>query len=94
MKLTPTKEGTVIEIYVKPNSPEFRVTVEDDKIVVHCTQKPERGKANKEIRRELTRLFLATVEIVSGNLSKQKRLLIIGVNREDAEKLLKSIAFR
>ncbi|MCW4009977.1 MAG: DUF167 family protein [Candidatus Bathyarchaeota archaeon] len=88
MKLTQTKDGAVIEVYVKPNSQKFQVSVEDDEIVVRCTEEPEKGKVNREIMKELTKRFHATVEIASGATSRQKRLLIKGVKKEEVERFL------
>jgi uncharacterized protein (TIGR00251 family) len=88
MKLTETKEGTIIEVYVKPNSSRFEVTVEGDEIVVRSTEEPEKGKVNKQIIKELTKLFHTNIELVSGATSRQKRLLIRGVKETEVEKLL------
>ena len=88
MKLTETKDGTIIEIYVKPNSPKFEVTVEDDEIVVRSTEEPEKGKVNKQIIKELTKLFHTQVELVSGATARQKRFLIKGLKKNEAERFL------
>lgn len=88
MKLTETKDGTIIEIYVKPNSPKFEVYVEDDEIVVRSTEEPEKGKVNKQIIKELTKLFHANVELVLGATSRQKRLLIKGKTDNEVQQLL------
>ncbi len=88
MKLIETKDGTIIEVYVKPNSAEFEVTVEGDEIVVRSTEEPEKGKVNKEIMKQLSKLFHANVELVSGATSRQKRLLIRGIKRSETELIL------
>jgi uncharacterized protein (TIGR00251 family) len=88
MKISETKNGTIIEIFVKPNSPRFEVSVEDDEIVVRSTEEPERGKVNKEIVKELSKLFHSKTEIISGFTSKQKRLLIKGVEKSEVDHLL------
>jgi len=88
MKLTETKDGTIIEIYVKPNSPKFEVQLEDDEIVVRSTEEPEKGKVNKEIVKQLSRLFHTNVEIVAGSTSRQKRLLIKKIEKNEVELLL------
>jgi uncharacterized protein len=88
MKLTETKDGTIIEIYVKPNSPRFEVTVENDEVIVRSTEEPEKGKVNKEIVKQLTKLFHAQVELVSGATSRQKRFLIKGLKKNEAERSL------
>jgi uncharacterized protein (TIGR00251 family) len=88
MKLTETKDGTIIEVYVKPNSAKFEVNVEGDEIVIRSTEEPEKGKVNKEIIKELTKLFHASVELVSGATSRQKRLLVKNIKKNEVERLL------
>ena len=88
MKISETKDGTVIEVFVKPNSQKFEVVVEDDEIVVRCTEEPVKGKVNKEIIKELSKLFHSRVEIASGAASRQKRLLIKGIEKKEIERLL------
>ena len=88
MKLTETKDGTIIEIYVKPNSPKFEVTVEGDEIVVRSTEEPEKGKVNKEILKQLTRVFHTQVELISGATSRQKRFLVRNVEKSVVEHFL------
>jgi uncharacterized protein (TIGR00251 family) len=71
MKITETKDGAVIQVFVKPNAPRFNITVDGDEIVVFCTEQPVRGKVNKELMKEFSKLFHAKVEIVSGLTSKK-----------------------
>jgi uncharacterized protein (TIGR00251 family) len=89
MNTKETSDGTIITIFVKPNSPKFKVELDMDEIVVHATEEPEKGKVNKEILKELTKLFHAKVELVSGATSKKKQLLITGLKKLDIEQLLK-----
>jgi uncharacterized protein (TIGR00251 family) len=88
MKLTETKNGTVIEVFVKPNQPKFNVKFDGDEVMVFCTEEPVKGKVNKELIKELSKLFHAEIEIVSGLTSKQKRLLIRNMSRSEVEPLL------
>ncbi len=88
MKLTETKDGTIIEVYVKPNSAKFEVTVEGDEIVVRSTEEPEKGKVNKEIVKQLTKLFHTQVDLVSGATSRQKRFLVKDFKKNVIEHLL------
>jgi uncharacterized protein (TIGR00251 family) len=90
MNIKETQDGTIITIFVKPNSPKFSIEVEGDEIVVHSTEEPVKGKVNKELIKELTKLFHAKVELVSGATSKQKQLLVVGVKKADLELLLKN----
>ena len=88
MKISETKHGVVIDVFVKPNSSKFEITVEDEEIVVFCTEEPVRGKVNKELVKEFSKLFHSRVKIVSGFTSRQKRLLIQGMNKDDAEHII------
>lgn len=90
MKITETKNGTVIEVFVKTNQPKFNIKADGDEIIVFCTEKPVKGKVNKEIIKELSKLFHAQIEIISGLTSKQKRLLITGAAKSEMEHLLNS----
>ena len=88
MRLTEIEKGTVIEVSVKPNQPKFNVKIDGDEIIVFCTEKPVKGRVNKEVIRELSRFFHAEIEIVSGLTSKQKRLLIKNMSKSNVESLL------
>lgn len=88
MRITEAKEGSIIEIHVKPRSREFRVTVEGDEIVIFCREEPVSGKANRELLKELPKLFHAEVRLVSGAASKQKRLLIFSLTADEVRRIL------
>lgn len=89
MKLSEAKDGVVLEVFVKPNSQKFEVVVEGDEVVVRCTEEPVKGKVNKEIIREFSKLFHTPVELVSGATSKQKRFLIKSITKSEVEHILK-----
>ena len=90
MNVKETKNGTIIEVFVKPNQPKFSVKVDGDDIIVFCTEEPVKGKVNKELIKELSKLFHAKIEIISGLTSKQKRLLIKNTSKNKAEALLQA----
>jgi uncharacterized protein (TIGR00251 family) len=90
MKLTESKEGVVVEFFVKPKSRQFEVTIEDDQIVIRCTEEPVKGRVNKEIIKELTKTFHTKIELVSGATSREKRILIRGIKKSEAERWLES----
>jgi len=90
MKVKETKDGTVIEVFVKPNSQRFDIVVGDDEIVVFCTEQPVKGKVNKELLKEFSKLFHAKVELVSGLTSKQKRLLITSIGQKEVKQILRA----
>jgi len=86
--MTPTVNGTLIKIIVKPKSKNFRIRSEEENLLVFCTNAPEKGKVNKEIVKELSRLLKHQVAIVSGFTSREKIVLIIGEKPEELERLL------
>ena len=88
MKLTETKDGTIIEVYVKPNQPKFKITFDGDEILVHSTEEPVKGKVNKQLIKEISKLFHTNVELVSGATSRQKKLLVKGVAKKEVERCL------
>ncbi|XHH08295.1 MAG: DUF167 domain-containing protein [Candidatus Bathyarchaeia archaeon] len=91
MSIKDTPNGVLLTIFVKPNSPKFSIQLDGDEIIVHATEEPEKGKVNKEILKELTRLFHVKVELVSGATSRQKQLAVLGAKKADVEELLKRI---
>jgi uncharacterized protein (TIGR00251 family) len=94
MKITGTKNGAIIEVYVKPNSQKFEVLLEEEEIVVRCIEEPKRGKVNKELLKNLSKFFNTNVELVSGATSRQKRLLLKGLAENEAQRILNSIIVR
>jgi len=89
MSITETKDGVIITIFVKPNSPKFSIARDGNEIVVHSTEEPVKGKVNKEIIKEFSKLLQTNVELVSGVTSRQKQLVVQGLTRSQVEQLLK-----
>jgi uncharacterized protein (TIGR00251 family) len=90
MNIQQSKNGVLIDALVKPNSPVFRIFLEDEKVVIMCVEAPIKSKVNKEIVRELTRLFHRRVHILSGASSKQKKLLVEGATELEVKQTLSS----
>jgi len=88
MRINEVKDGVILDVNVKPNSKEFKIVVEGDEIVVFCVEAPVKGKVNKELVKEFSRLFHNKVELVSGFTSRQKKLLIRGCGKSEAERVL------
>jgi len=76
VSLKETKDGVLLSIFVKPNSPKFKIECDANEVVVYATEEPERGKVNKELLKELSKFFGVKVELASGATSKQKVLLV------------------
>jgi hypothetical protein len=91
MKLEETKKGLILDVYVKPRSREFKIVAEGDEIVVHCVEEPVGGRANRELVKELSRLFGKRVELVSGSSSRQKTLLVRDALKSEGERALMGV---
>lgn len=63
----------IIEVTVVPNSKKFEI-VKKDKIKIFLKSKAENNKANLELLKELKKKFKCKVFILSGALSKNKKL--------------------
>jgi len=90
MKLQETAQGVVLDVHVKPKSKKFRVEVDGEEVVVSCREAPVKGKVNRELLKQLSRLFGRKVELVSGFTSRQKRFLISDIGAEEAHRILAS----
>jgi uncharacterized protein (TIGR00251 family) len=88
MKVTETKDGAMVEIYVKPKSQKFEVLLEGGELVVRCTEERIKGRVNKELLKALSKFFHTNVELVSGATSRQKRLLLKDLTKDKVERLL------
>jgi uncharacterized protein (TIGR00251 family) len=85
MSIAETNDGVILTIFVKPNAPKFKIELDGNEIVVYSTEEPVKGKVNKEIIKELTKLFRKEIEIVSGATSKQKKVLIRNIRKKEIE---------
>lgn len=90
MNIKDTNDGAIIEVFVKPKSAKFEVTLEWGEVVVRCTEEPVKGKVNKELLQALSKFFHTNVELVSGATSRQKRLLLEGIEKSEVERLLRT----
>lgn len=88
VKILETKKGLVIEVYVKPQSREFKIAVEGEDVVIHCVEDPLKGRVNAELVKRLSKLLRKRVELLSGYSSRQKRFLIRDACKSDIERLL------
>ena len=83
-----TKEGTIIKVYVKPKSKRFSIKFENNEIIVHCTEPPIKGRANREIEKKLSKIFKVKTIILSGHSSQHKYILIQGLSFEKVKHVL------
>lgn len=91
MKLKKIDQGIIVGVYVKPSSKEFRIKIEEDRIVVFCREAPVKGRVNRELIKELSKLFKKKTEILSGITARQKRVLIRDIEANEARQILAAI---
>jgi len=88
MKLQKVSDGVVVAVLVKPNSKVFQLKVEGDELIVSCRESPVKGRVNKELIKELSRIFKKRVDIAAGFTSKQKKVLITDISIDEANAVL------
>jgi uncharacterized protein (TIGR00251 family) len=88
MKTTQTEDGVIVEVFVRPKARSFRIVVEGDEVVVFCEEEPVKGRVNREIVKEFSKLLRRKVELLSGLTSKRKRLLIRDAEKSEVERVL------
>ncbi len=69
---------TILKAKILTGKKEFKVGFDKDNdfLIVQTTKRPEKGKANTEIVKELKRFFKSDVIIVSGLASKEKKIAV------------------
>lgn len=82
--VTEIKEGVLVDIEVSPKSKKFEVIGYNqwrEKIEIRIKSVPQKGKANKEIINEFSKLTGSQVEIISGLKSQHKTLKLYNISK-------------
>ncbi|MBT4870816.1 MAG: DUF167 domain-containing protein [Candidatus Diapherotrites archaeon] len=81
---------TILHLKVLTGKKQFQLNwkKEENVLCVETKSNPEKGKANKEIVRELKKFFEKETKIVSGFKSKEKIVEISSPKKEVMEKLI------
>ncbi len=90
-----SKDGVLIDLTVSPNAKktemvgynEWRKTIE-----VRVKSPPKGGKANAELIEFFRRIFGCNVEIVRGQTSTHKTILIKGLNKNEVLEILRNVS--
>ena len=72
-------QGVIINLKVVPNSSCFKIEEFDaakNELRVKVCSPPEKGKANKELLKKLQKVFDSKVEIIKGEKSNKKKVLV------------------
>lgn len=79
------EDGILIDIEVSTKSNKFEISGYNDwreRIEIRIKSPPLKGKANKEIIAEFSKLTKKDVEITSGHKSRQKTLKIFKISKD------------
>ena len=79
-------EGILVDIEVSTKSNQFEIAGYNEwreRIEIRIKSPPLKGKANKEIINEFSKLTKKDVEITSGHKSRQKTLKIFKISKEE-----------
>lgn len=86
-----TKEGVVFTIRVLPRSSRAEIAgIQNDALKLKITSPPVEGKANEECVRFLSDLLgirKSRITIVSGHKSRNKRIAVAGIRKEEIESI-------
>ncbi|NPB02682.1 MAG: YggU family protein [Methanopyri archaeon] len=84
-------EGTLVRLRVNPGAPRTEIKGVDEwrgALEVNVSEPPRGGRANRELIRFLKKLTGTDVELVSGETSRDKTVLIKGLDPEEARRVL------
>ena len=90
--VTEAKDGILVDIDVSPKSKTFEIVGYNEwreKIEIRVKSVPQKGKANKEIINEFSRLTGSKVEIISGLKSHHKTLKVYNISESEFFHILK-----
>lgn len=88
--LKETKDGFILIIKISPNASKNEIIKTDDGVKLKITTQPVEGKANKAVIEYLSKTFKipkTSFEIVKGETSKEKTVLIKSKDEEKLQKL-------
>lgn len=79
-----------MKIKVIPNSKVFSIEVSQDAVRVRLKGRAEKGRANKELLKEFSRVVGSKAFIVKGARSREKQLAFEGLSDEEALEKIKN----
>ncbi len=87
------KEGIIINVRVQPKASRAKIKVEKEHLKIWVTEPPVDGKANRAVVELLAKKLgvrKAQVEIKSGETSRNKVVIIKGIELKEAQARLKN----
>lgn len=91
LELTQTPDGVILLVKAQPGARKNEVAGErNGRLIVKCTQAPEKGKANDAIIEILAKALdvrKSRISLVSGQTNSEKKFLIEDAGIEEIERL-------
>ena len=92
LDIVTTNSGIILSVRTQPGSSKNRIIGEyGGRLKLAVTAAPEKGKANKaiiELLADTLHINESSIHIISGESSRDKRLMIEGLTPEDIKSLL------
>ena len=88
--LKESKDGIILQLRISPNASKNEIIRTEEILKVKITAQPIDGKANKALIEFLSKSFKipkSSIEILKGETSKDKTILIKTFDREKIEKI-------
>lgn len=85
------KDGLVVRLKIIPNSSRNEIIWENEALKVKITAQPIENKANKALIEFLSKTLKtakSNIQIIKGELNKEKTLLILGIDEERFKSIL------
>lgn len=80
-----TEKGLIVRLKIVPNSSRNEIIWENEGLKVKITAQPIENKANKaliEFLSKTLKIAKSNIQIIKGELNKEKTLLILGIDEE------------
>lgn len=80
-----TKEGLTVRLKIIPNSSRNEIIFDEDNLKIKITAQPVENKANKALVEFLSKklkIAKSNIQIIRGELNKEKTLLVQGIDEE------------
>ncbi|HEC96321.1 MAG TPA: YggU family protein [Euryarchaeota archaeon] len=91
---TVTSQGIILHVRVRPNAKknEIKDLSGDGKfLIVHISEPPSKGKANRELEKFLRKVFSKEAVIVSGFQAREKYVLIRGASVDEIKNVVERV---
>lgn len=95
LEITQTSEGVILPVKAQPGARKNEIAGQrNGRLIVKCTQAPEKGKANDAIIAILAKTLdirKSSISLISGQTNSEKKFLLENVTTEELLHALKDL---